>query len=349
MEDIDSGRLTLIYNLGDSIDDHHGLSMVIQSLIYEKGWLFIQNPQLDEGHWLYQSKAINLDNATLVLSDETKVSGYFSGYYVFGDVHIVDQLILRINDQPFVITNPSIATMTNATSGVHTLYLGQSNHVGTALGQASDYEDEYGSFLEGDFERDINLLHNLRAQLLGEAASVSIQKAAYNAELHLAPNCQNSVSVISINDQKNIQCDSLEKILQTFMKHQKLTVNMNIISSFISEVVLVSDTQVQDRNGSSTNLDFESFIKEYQPLANPNPDTCLCDVDGVSRGFAIYGDDLAVVQAANPNCVWTVISQNNDAGNAIVNGKHFVNRIFYVITKKPWSDGEFLSINTPIY
>lgn len=79
--------------------------------------------------------------------------------------------------------------------------------------------------------------------------------------------------------------------------------------------------------------------------------------DGEHRRFETYGKDLEIVCAADPHHVWTCISCDDacDCGHdedpdrfpdcdcatlRIVAGYHFVNRFYYLITKKPWITGE---------
>jgi hypothetical protein len=55
-----------------------------------------------------------------------------------------------------------------------------------------------------------------------------------------------------------------------------------------------------------------------------------------------YGKDLIKVMAQDNNKIWTMVDGDN--GMYLVAGYHFVNRIYYVITKEPWDspDEEYL-------
>ena len=47
-------------------------------------------------------------------------------------------------------------------------------------------------------------------------------------------------------------------------------------------------------------------------------------------------------QESNPKTVWTVVDcdqHENDSGLIITAGFHWVNRVGYVLTKKPWTTG----------
>ena len=56
-----------------------------------------------------------------------------------------------------------------------------------------------------------------------------------------------------------------------------------------------------------------------------------------SMGFETYGEDLAFIRTQNPNHIWTLVDDDNGIP-IIVAGYHFVNRIHYIITTKPWTD-----------
>lgn len=235
-DDINNGLHTVLYNLDTHISEHQGLSMAIQTVIFELGWFYIENSPLDKGHWLYQSKAINLDTATMTLEPVTKVSSYFSGNYVYADIHIVDHLSLYLNGEQYVIKNPSLAIEHDSNSADITLYLSSESNVGTALGQASSYTNEHDEFQETDFESDVNALTNVRAQLLGELPSVSLYKAAQLTGLIAAPNCLNSASVLTINDKQQMKSASLQDVLSQFAEHQKLVLDPSIINEFVAQL-----------------------------------------------------------------------------------------------------------------
>jgi len=53
--------------------------------------------------------------------------------------------------------------------------------------------------------------------------------------------------------------------------------------------------------------------------------------------FETYDEDLDFVRSQNPNHIWTLVDDDNGVPT-IVAGFHFVNRIHYIITIKPWTD-----------
>ena len=84
------------------------------------------------------------------------------------------------------------------------------------------------------------------------------------------------------------------------------------------------------------NMTYDDWFDLYRPIKNgfdnsAGYDGCL---------FETYGDELAVVQDANPNCVWTLVE--TDGVLYVAEGFHIVNRLGYFITTKPReNDDEF--------
>jgi len=56
-----------------------------------------------------------------------------------------------------------------------------------------------------------------------------------------------------------------------------------------------------------------------------------------SMAFETYGEDIAFVGTQDNKHVWTLLDDDNGVPT-IVAGYHFVNRIHYIITIKPWED-----------
>ena len=59
--------------------------------------------------------------------------------------------------------------------------------------------------------------------------------------------------------------------------------------------------------------------------------------------FETYGEESAYVFSIDPHFVWTEMD-GDDGGVYIVEGRHFVNRIAYYITRLPWLEGESYDI-----
>jgi hypothetical protein len=69
-----------------------------------------------------------------------------------------------------------------------------------------------------------------------------------------------------------------------------------------------------------------------------------CDT---SYSFETYGDELEYVAQQDERHIWT--EMDGDNGVYIVNGFHYVNRIQYYITNKPWNDGDDICITVCEY
>jgi hypothetical protein len=52
--------------------------------------------------------------------------------------------------------------------------------------------------------------------------------------------------------------------------------------------------------------------------------------------FETYGEEAEFVQKADNKYIWTEV--DGDEGTYIISGYHWVNRIHYYITEKPWED-----------
>jgi hypothetical protein len=73
-------------------------------------------------------------------------------------------------------------------------------------------------------------------------------------------------------------------------------------------------------------------IDDYKPIIREN--------EGMV--FETYGEDLDFVKTQDQKRVWTVV--DGDGENPVITaGYHYVNRIHYIITIKPWED-EFLEL-----
>jgi hypothetical protein len=71
----------------------------------------------------------------------------------------------------------------------------------------------------------------------------------------------------------------------------------------------------------------KASIDDYVPLFR----------EDCSIAFETYGEDLDFVKSQNPNHVWTLVDGDNGE-LVVVAGYHFVNRVHYIITLKPWKD-----------
>lgn len=76
----------------------------------------------------------------------------------------------------------------------------------------------------------------------------------------------------------------------------------------------------------------EEWAEKFKPIKNPH----LTNGPWNGEMFETYGPELESVRAADPACVWTLVSDGDD--DAIVKGYHHVNRMGYFITAVPADD-----------
>ena len=89
-------------------------------------------------------------------------------------------------------------------------------------------------------------------------------------------------------------------------------------------------------------MTYDYWVENFQPIVN----TVIEDHGEDTIHFETYGDEYEAVKQAyeiNPNTIWTEV--DGDEGSYIIAGWHFVNRIHYYITEKPWTD-EYTEIPT---
>ncbi len=84
---------------------------------------------------------------------------------------------------------------------------------------------------------------------------------------------------------------------------------------------------------------YDAWVEEFQPIPNH-----LVKYDQLS--FETYGEEQEYVSQQDNHNVWTEV--DGDSGTYIVAGYHYVNRIQYYITVKPWED-EFTEVPTWCY
>lgn len=234
-EAIANGDISLFVNLDLESDGHGGCSMAVQTLIYENNWLFMENG-LDPDHWVYQSKAINMKNAEVAIVANSSLQCQFCGERIAAQVHILDQLKIRINERECVLEDPAVAVDVDGCSYNSILYLSSTANVEMALTQGSSYQGEY-DYEESDLDTDTIDLTNLRDQLLGEPSENSVQTAILAGKLQYAPNCNRSTTVVSIHD-GTVNSEPLQKVLQSFIAHFNLQVEDHDMESYINDVIL---------------------------------------------------------------------------------------------------------------
>lgn len=80
-------------------------------------------------------------------------------------------------------------------------------------------------------------------------------------------------------------------------------------------------------------VSFDEWRDAYRPVRN----TIRTDAPFDGLMFETFGPELDAVAAAHPACVWTLVSSDDDDGLYLLTGFHFVNRMGYLVTERPWA------------
>lgn len=95
-------------------------------------------------------------------------------------------------------------------------------------------------------------------------------------------------------------------------------------------------------SSTETEVDaFEQWWDTFQPTGEPTTHGGP-HIGNDPKMFETFGADLAMVRKAhetNPRTVWTLLDCDGEL--YVGAGYHFVNRIGYFITKKPWTEKDF--------
>ena len=86
-------------------------------------------------------------------------------------------------------------------------------------------------------------------------------------------------------------------------------------------------------------MTYDYWVDNFKPIKNH-----LVKYDSIT--FETYGEEVEFVQKADNKYIWTEV--DGDSGTYIVAGYHWVNRIHYYITEKPWED-EYTEVPTWCY
>ena len=92
---------------------------------------------------------------------------------------------------------------------------------------------------------------------------------------------------------------------------------------------------------SCERITMEQWEEIYQPMVNH------LDSHGERLAYETYGDELDYVRQQDERNVWTEIDGDN--GVYIINGFHYVNRIQYYITNKPWNENDDICVTVCEY
>lgn len=90
--------------------------------------------------------------------------------------------------------------------------------------------------------------------------------------------------------------------------------------------------------------DYDKWFDEYKPVLNHfHKDENLQWNGCLYETYGEEDDYITKLVETEPNRVWTMVS--DDYGNlCVTNGWHYVNRFGYLVTEKPWKDGDDFNI-----
>lgn len=84
---------------------------------------------------------------------------------------------------------------------------------------------------------------------------------------------------------------------------------------------------------------YSSWVDTFQPMANAIR-------NNEELPYETVGEELEYIRLQDPKFIWTEV--DGDSGTYIVAGYHYVNRIQYYITNRPWED-EYTEVPTWVY
>lgn len=76
--------------------------------------------------------------------------------------------------------------------------------------------------------------------------------------------------------------------------------------------------------------DYTIFLEDFKPH--------IAEDEESLRLYHWEGEDWERLKKADPNCIWTIL--DCDGKMYICPGYHYVNRMDYLITEKPWREGQ---------
>lgn len=80
----------------------------------------------------------------------------------------------------------------------------------------------------------------------------------------------------------------------------------------------------------------EEFVAHYRPVPNHLNDNASFDFGNGGCLFETYGAELDHVRLQPRDHIWTILDVDGEL--MIANGYHFVNRLGYILTERPWPE-----------
>ncbi len=90
-------------------------------------------------------------------------------------------------------------------------------------------------------------------------------------------------------------------------------------------------------------IEEEAFIERFRPVPNHLDDNASFDFGDGGCIFETYGPELDYVRLQPEEHIWTVLDVDGEL--MIASGYHFVNRLGYILTAKPWPERTLIEVS----
>jgi hypothetical protein len=87
-------------------------------------------------------------------------------------------------------------------------------------------------------------------------------------------------------------------------------------------------------------MTFEEWVDEFKPIVNP------FSSDPEETRFETHGEEREFVLNQHPCNTWTEVDAEGRF-TTVIEGFHYVNRLGYYVTEKPWEQGTTYDIRDP--
>ena len=92
----------------------------------------------------------------------------------------------------------------------------------------------------------------------------------------------------------------------------------------------------------------DQFDEQFPLVPNHlNPNASWGIGDGTGCLFETYGEEVTFIGQQDPNRVWTLVD-GEDGDLYVIAGRHFVNRIGYLLSRDPIEDNTLIEVHIPM-
>lgn len=167
-EAVESGAIVLCMNSASYLE---GKNMVATLFAHKKGWLEVDS--LPDGHWA-NFHVVDLDEVEPELQYEALAEAVFNGNYVGADLIVCDEYRIKVGED--VITVDDMAVAYGEDRYDCTILVPSESDGTEALEQASDFEDEWDTYMESDHDEEKEAIAGQVRILLGEDPCITMGK-----------------------------------------------------------------------------------------------------------------------------------------------------------------------------